>query len=301
MSSALALSYADCRRSTRRTASNFYYSFFLLPRPKRHAMCALYAFLRHTDDLGDSSQPLELRRTALARWRSSLDRALAGEFDAPLFPALADTVAHYGIPPAHLHAVIDGVEMDLVQRRYETFDELAEYCQKVASAVGLCCIRIWGYQSEAAFEPAKKCGIAFQLTNILRDLKEDAAAGRLYLPQEDLRRFAYTFDDLRHGRCDHRYQALVELEIARAEQFYREGELLEQWLEPDGRAVFGAMTAIYRALLNEIKHRHGDVFSRRVRLSTWRKLRLAAPWFLSSPSWPSGPAWAKSLLGTGPR
>lgn len=283
MSSMLDASYAWCRQLTRRTASNFYYSFLVLPRRKRRAMCALYAFLRRTDDLGDNALPRELRQSALAQWRLSLGRGLEGQFDAPLFPALADTVRRYRLDPAHLHDVIDGVEMDLDRCRYETFDELREYCYKVASAVGLCCVRIWGCTSEAAREPACNCGIAFQLTNILRDLKEDAERGRVYLPQEDLRRFGYTVEQLRRGEVNDAFRELMRFEIARAEEFYRAAAELPRWLDADGRAAFGAMTAIYRGLLEEIKRLDGDVFRRRVRLSAWRKLRIAGRWLLARP------------------
>jgi len=276
-------SYAHCRQLTRRTASNFYYSFLVLPRGKRRAMCALYAFARMTDDLGDNALPVAERREALAGWRNSLEQALAGEFDAPIFPALADTVARYRLPPEHLRSVIDGVEMDLAHQGFETFDELSEYCCKVASAVGLCCIHIWGFTGPEALEPARKCGIAFQLTNILRDLKEDAALGRIYLPREDLRRFGYSADDLRHGQGGERFQQLMRFEIERAERLYQDAAQLPRWLGPDGKTIFGAMSGIYRGLLDEIKRLDGDVFSHRARLSAWRKLRIAGRWLLVRP------------------
>lgn len=279
----LASSYETCRRVARRSAKNFYYSFLVLPREKRRAMCALYAFSRQTDDLGDNPQPVDVRRAALAAWRRSLDRAISGTFDLPIFPALADTVARYRLPPRYLHELIDGVEMDLDRNRYETFEELSGYCYKVASVVGLCCIHIWGFSDERAFEPAIRCGVAMQLTNILRDLKEDAARGRVYLPQEDLERFGYSADDLRRGVVDRRLRELMRFEVSRAEGLYAEAAELEHWLSPDGRAVFGAMTHIYRGLLDEIKRADGDVFGRRIRLTTWRKLRIAGRWLLASP------------------
>lgn len=289
MTVSLAASYESCRRLARRSAGNFYYSFLVLPRDKRRAMCALYAFSRQTDDLGDNRQPLETRRAALAQWRRSLDRGLNGEFDSPIFPALADTVERYRLPPAHLHALIDGVEMDLDRSRYETFEELSDYCYKVASAVGLCCIHIWGFSGEQATEPAVKCGIALQLTNILRDLSEDAAADRIYLPQEDLRRFGYGAADLRRGVVDQRFRELMRFEVERAERYYAEAAQLDRWLSPDGRSAFGAMTSIYRGLLDEIKRADGDVFHRRIRLTTWRKLRIAGRWLLAHPPHPVRP------------
>ena len=146
----LTASYSACRRMARRSASTFYYSFWLLPRPQRSAMHALYAFLRHTDDLGDSAEPIEERRAELAAWRRSLERALAGQFDNPLWPALADSVERFRIPPEYLFDAIDGVEMDLDRSRYETFAQLTDYCHHVASAVGLACIHIWGFRDPAA-------------------------------------------------------------------------------------------------------------------------------------------------------
>ncbi|HUY92435.1 MAG TPA: phytoene/squalene synthase family protein [Pirellulales bacterium] len=288
MNATLHSSYAYCGQLTRRTAGNFYYSFLVLPREKRQAMSALYAFSRVTDDLGDNDQPVEMRRAALVAWRRALQRALDGAAEGRVLPALVDTLRRYGFSPAYLHDLIDGVETDLQQTDYQTFDELRGYCHKVASAVGLCCIHIWGFTNDAAFEPARKCGLAFQLTNILRDLEEDAAEGRVYLPQEDLERFGYSVQDLRQGLRNDRFQALMRFEIARAERFYQEAADLQRWLEPDGKTVFGAMTGIYRGLLNEIKRLDGDVFGRRVRLSAWRKLRIAGRWLFVRPASPIG-------------
>lgn len=281
----LERSYALCQRLTRRASTSFYYPFFALTRPKRRAMCALYAFLRRADDLADSPGSLSDRRRALAEWRNSFESALRGEFRSPLLPALADTVSRYAIPPEYPRAVLDGVEMDLEHQGFEAFGELERYCYNVASAVGLCCIHVWGFRDASAIPAAHHCGLAFQLTNILRDLKEDAEAGRVYLPREDLRRFDYTAGDLRAGARDDRFRQLMEFEIRRAIEYYRMGAELERWLEPDGRRVFRAMSAIYRRLLDEIRSRRGDVFSDRVRLSTFAKLRIAArSIFLPSPS-----------------
>jgi len=302
MESAVAIesSYVACRRIARRAKSNFYAGFMLLPRVKRRAMDALYAFMRHTDDLADSHQPTERRRESLAHWRASLERVLQEETDqegddepqgaeadrteastgVAILPALADAVGRFGIPVEHLHAAIDGVEMDLTGASYETFDELEQYCGRVASAVGLACIHIWGFRGEGALEPARKCGVAMQLTNILRDLKEDAARGRIYLPLADMRECRYTAEDLLAGVADDRFERLVVMEVARAEELYREGGELVDFLEPDGRRVFGLMTATYHALLKKIAARPKDVFSGRIRLGAGRKLRLAARWIL---------------------
>jgi phytoene synthase len=284
MNSVVTASYAHCRGIARRSGSSFYYSFLLLPKRTRQAMCALYAFLRRTDDLADGAAAVDARRESLARWRTSLMSALAGRFDDPLLPALADVVTSYAIPVEYLAAAIDGAEMDLADRTYETFAQLETYCERVASMVGLACLRIWGCQAPQAEYPARRCGIAFQLTNILRDLGEDAARGRIYLPREDLDRFGYSADDLRAGVRDERFRRLMHFEIERNERLYEEGAAVERWLGTRQRRVFGSMTAVYRALLAEIKRHDGDVFTRRVRLSNWRKLRIATGSLFSRPS-----------------
>ncbi len=290
----LEASYTHCERLARRKAKNFYLSFWLLPRDKRRAMSALYAFLRHTDDLVDDPRPLSVRRESLASWRESMERALLGSFDSPIWPALVDTVARYRIPPEYLREVIRGVEMDLSDGRYETFDQLALYCYRVASVVGLSCIHIWGFRGREALEPAQHCGTAFQLTNILRDLKEDAQQGRFYLPREDLDRFGYTIDDLCRGVRDERLARLIRFEVERVESFYRLGAELERWLGEDGRRIFRTMTGIYHGLLDEIKRREGDVLDHRIRLSPWRKMAIAARCLAAAPRLTPAPAAVRS-------
>jgi len=300
---ALCNSYAFCRRTARQAGSNFYPCFVLLRPAKRRAMDALYAFMRHTDDLVDNPQPLAARRDALAAWRALLETALAGDRDLPdppephhdrlqrpydrpgeaLLPAVVDTVRRFQIPAEHLHAVLDGVEMDLAPRRYETFDELVPYCERVASAVGLACIHVWGFRGEGALEPARACGIAFQMTNILRDLKEDARRDRVYLPLEDLRQCDYSPEDLACGVADERFLRLMAMETDRIERLYHQGAELFEWLEPDGRRIFGMMTAVYYRLLERIRRRPGDVLLGRVRLGRAEKLRIAARWTLLPP------------------
>jgi phytoene synthase len=299
----LRASYRFCRRTSRRAGSSFYAGFLLLPRAKRRAMNALYAFMRHTDDLADNPRPGHLRAQALSEWRAALEHALLGQFDLPggdprqdagshgsrrqtgraLLPALADTVRQFRIPPEHLRAVIDGVETDLNRRRYETFAELRHYCEQVASAVGLACIYVWGFRGPEALQPARKCGIALQLTNILRDVREDAEDDRVYLPLEDLRQCDYSVDDLMRGVADERFARLIALEVARAEQYYREGAELIEWLETDGRRILGMMMATYRALLEKIKCCPQELFTQRIRLSRRRKLRITARWALLPP------------------
>jgi phytoene synthase len=276
MPSLLAWSYGYCERLARREAGNFYHAFRLLPRPERRAMCALYAFLRVADDLSDAAGPPEAKRGPLQEWRRQLDAALAGDYVHPLHPALHHAVTNWRVPREYLHAVLDGVCMDLDTLRYDTFPDLYRYCYRVASAVGLACIHVWGFAHEKAREHAEAAGIAFQLTNILRDLAEDAARGRVYLPREDLERFGYSEDRLCCGQRDEQFRALMHFQVERARAYYDAARPLTELLRPAGRSVFLVMSRTYRALLDAIVRRDYDVFSGRVRLSRWRKLWLAA-------------------------
>lgn len=283
-------SYAHCRRVARSSGSNFYRTFLMLGRAKRRAMDAIYAFMRHTDDLGDSDDPLATRKTALAQWRVLVCDALAGRLprgvEPSLLPALVDTVERFKIPSECLLAVLDGVQMDLDQRCYETFAELAEYCRCVASAVGRACIQVWGFEGEEALEAADKCGLALQLTNILRDLREDVRQGRIYLPQEELRRWDYSASDLVAGIADERFLQLMQFQVDRAEQFYREGVGLFARLYPDGQRIFGMMMAVYHEILHEIRRDPAAVLSRRVSLGRLQKTRITARWLLLPPRSP---------------
>ena len=274
-------SYALCQRFARQAHSNFYYCFYLLPRHKRRAMCALYAFLRRVDDVGDEASACanagtDDRFLRLSALRGSLVDALQGRFQDPLFPALADTVTQFGIPPEYLHAAIDGVEMDLAGQGYETFADLAQYCHRVASVVGQACIHIWGFTDDRAIELAAHCGLAFQLTNVLRDLREDAVQGRIYLPAADLRRFTYTAEELRRGVVDDRFRALLQFEVERAESFYRTAAGLQRYLQADGRRIYCAMFRTYHRLLEKVHRLEGGRAGHRVRLAPWEKLRTAA-------------------------
>ena len=266
-------SYSLCHRVARSARSNFYPCFLLLDRPKRTAMEALYAFMRHTDDLADSRATTAARREDLLRWKQSLEAALDGRTEGlnsdpelDILPALVDTVRKYGIPPEHLLAVIEGVTMDLDGRSFETFDELAEYCHRVSTAVGLACIHIWGFDDRAAFEPARSCGLAFQMTNILRDLAEDAGAGRVYLPAEELRRFDYSADDLVAGVAEERFGRLLQFQLDRVERLYRDGVCLFDHVKSDGQPIFGMMTTVYHRLFTRIRSDPTAVLRRRVRV-----------------------------------
>jgi 15-cis-phytoene synthase len=279
-------SYAACRRLSRRSGSNFRMAFWFLPRERRRAMAALHAFLWHSDDLVDHPRPGQSAAEALYAWRAALDDALGGaSADAApgvpggeLLPAVSHAVKRFAIPPEHLRAVLDGIEMDLTKRRYQTFDELRDYCEHVASAVGLACIHVWGFAGPEAFGPARSAGIAMQLTNILRDLKEDAAQGRIYLPLDDLRQCGYSVDELQAGVVNAGFARLMQLEIGRADEYYREGARLLDMLQPLGRRIFAVMMATYQSLWWQIRRRPADVFQRRVRLSRRKKLWIAVRW-----------------------
>lgn len=272
-------SYRYCASVSRREARNFYYAFLLLPRDRRRSMCALYAFLRHTDDLADEPGPADEKARALEGWRRALDAALAGDADAwPGLPALADTVARHAIPAALLHEVLEGVAMDLEPRGFATFDELADYCYHVASVVGLCCLHIWGYRSEGgeAERLAEHCGLALQLTNIVRDVRDDARAGRIYLPREDLARFGVEPEELaRDGRPNDRVRELLAFEASRAYTFYEDARKLVPLVDPVGRPVLRTIVGIYRALLDEIARRDYRVLDGRISLPPWRKIAIA--------------------------
>ena len=269
-------SYADCRRIARRSASSFFLSFLLLPKPQRNAMCALYAFLRYTDDIADNPAPLEERRLKLRQWRMQFDDALAGRCDSAILPAVADTIQRFKIPQCYFHDAIDGAEMDLVTNRYETFDELDAFCYRAASVVGLACLRIWGCDDPQAAEPARKCGVAFQLTNILRDIAEDAERGRIYLPLEDIAHFDCTEEDILQRRHSDRIARLICFEANRARSYYIEAARLETLLPRDGRRAWRVMMTTYRAILDELWRRDYNVFGPRVRLSRWQRLSLVA-------------------------
>ena len=229
----------------------------------------------------ETATPPPRRASQLAGWRDSLLRACdTGQSDHAVLPALADVVRLYGIPIRYLLDVIAGVEMDLVPAVYRTFGDLTRYCYHVAGAVGLACVHLWGFHDERALEAAVDCGTAFQLTNILRDLGEDANLGRTYLPIEDLDRFHIACSELaateRHGfHGDQRFGQLMRFEVERAREYYTRGRALFEYLDPPGKPILEAMLRIYGGLLDEIERRRYDVFSRRVSLSRSRKLLIA--------------------------
>ncbi|MFO0822940.1 MAG: phytoene/squalene synthase family protein [Gemmataceae bacterium] len=264
-----------CRQITRQARSSFPLAFCLLPRIQRRAMFALYAFMRVTDDLADEPGEVVTKQQTLAAWRAGLLASLQGRFTHPVFPALADTVHRFGIPVQYLLDVIDGVESDLEPARFATFAELYPYCYRVASAVGLACIRVWGVRPGVSFaqldQPAEAAGIAFQLTNIIRDVAEDLRNGRVYLPLEELKQFGCLPEAWSHPATLPAFQAMMRFQAQRAQDFYQRAEPLDRLLSPEGRGIFHVMSGTYRRLLDEIERSQFDVLTRRVRVPKWRK------------------------------
>ena len=277
----LQLPIPHCAAITRRANSSLPVAFRLLPPAKRRAMDALYAFMRVTDDLADEPGDLAVKRRQLAAWRAGLLAALDGHPSHPTHPALAHAAHQFAIPSRFLLDVIDGVESDLEPVRFATFVELYPYCYRVASAVGLACLRVWGLRAGAGWAEADRAGeaagVAFQLTNILRDLGEDLARGRVYLPAEELAAFGCPPESWPAGGAA--FGALMHFQSQRAREFYRKAEPLDRLLSADGRAIFRVMCGTYRGLLDEIERSGFDVFARRVRVPRWRKgLILLGGW-----------------------
>jgi 15-cis-phytoene synthase len=253
-------SYAYCRDVARKQARNFYYSFLLLSKPERDAMCAIYAFMRYCDDLSDGPDTASM--SAMQRWREELDSALQGRYGSnPCWPAFHDAVRRYNIPAEYFHSMIDGVSSDLLPRDIQTFDELYRYCYQVASVVGLTITHIFGYESPQALVLAEKCGVAFQLTNIIRDVKEDQQKGRVYLPKEDRDKYP----DLK---------ALLAFETSRARQYYAESASLVTMVHPRNRRSLWALIEIYRRLLDKIEASGYEVMWRRIRLTSFEKISI---------------------------
>ena len=259
----VAVSYEHCRNLAKTAARNFYYGFALLPPAKRDALCALYAFMRHADDISDSDRELKDKNEGLKAWRTALDQALAGQYNGSrILPAFHDTVDRYGIPAVYFHDLISGAGMDLSIQRYATFELLRKYCYCVAGTVGLCCVHVFGFRDPAALELAPKLGIAFQLTNVLRDVPEDFAMGRIYLPQEDLVRFGCTEGDIANHAASSAFVELMRFEAERAWQFYEEGVRLQKLISPDSQAALWTLTRIYSGVLRKIETIHYDVLAK---------------------------------------
>lgn len=276
MSDPLEASYAACRRLTQETAGNFYWSFHGLPYDQHRAMCALYAFMRRTDDIGDEpDSDVATRRERLREWEQALKSTIAGEpTDDTLLPAMADVVSRFEIPVEYLDAVIAGVRSDLSSVRIETFADLETYCYRVAGVVGLCCIHIWGFEDERALKAAVDCGTAFQLTNILRDVAEDARMGRVYLPATELAEFGVSPDEFLVPDGSENFRKLMQYQIDRARGYYERATPLIDWLAPQGRPILRAMIRLYGGLLDAIERDPQRVLTSRVELPRWRKLSI---------------------------
>lgn len=277
--------YERCAQVTRRSRSSFYYAFILLPPERRRALYAVYAFCRFIDDIADDES---IREPALLlkRWREELDRVYAGAPTRALSRALADSARRFKIPRELFEEIINGVEMDLSRKRYQTWEELRPYCYRVASALGLICIEIFGYRNPSAKQYAENLGLALQLTNILRDVREDAERGRIYLPLEDLARFNVSEEEILGGVYSPNFVRLMDFEARRARELYA---LAQSELALEDRATLltaEAMRLIYAALLERIIKSNYRVLDRRHRLSAPHKLYLV------------GRAWAEGRLSS---
>lgn len=273
----LEQSYRYCRDIAKKRAKNFYYSFLLLEKPQRDAMCAIYAFMRYCDDLSDDPANSDRGKLSqsIALWRVDLDRALQGHpGDNPLWPAFSDSVRRYAIPHRFFHEMIDGITSDLEPQTIQTWEELYRYCYHVASVVGLTIIHVFGFKSVRALLLAEKCGVAFQLTNILRDVREDAEVGRVYLPAEDLQRFGVSVEQLHSGKEDVNFRELMKFEASRARSYYDESAPLQELIEKKSRRSLWALRQIYLTLLGRLERANFSVLSRRINLSTSTKMAL---------------------------
>jgi phytoene synthase len=280
--------YAACREIAKREAKNFYYSFRVLPQHKSDAMCAIYAFMRRADDISDDeSVSIEQRRLVMSLWVAEWRAARAGApTEDAVFLALNDSQRRFEIPNALLEELVQGTTMDLEPRAqnagevqtFATFDDLYRYCYLVASVVGLVCIRVFGYTNPAAEKLAEETGVAFQLTNILRDVKEDAERGRVYLPLDMLREHGMTVERVealaKGAALATTDRAMLSALGARAEQYYQSAEKLLPMIDVDSRAALWVLVAIYHRLLRRIGAANNDVFSSRISVPTAEKLSI---------------------------
>ena len=282
---AIVQSYEHCHRIARNAHSNFYYAFFLLPRPKRDGLAALYAFMRRIDDVADEGDDLTAKQRGLAKWRAALDEAVTGDGHlktaiprgaAEILPALVDTMRGYKMPARYLHDLISGAEMDLTVRTYPTFDRLREYCYRVAGTVGLTCTHVFGFRDSRALDLAEKLGLAFQLTNIIRDVHDDYALGRVYLPEEDLARFHVSPADFARSEATLGVRELLRFEADRAWQCYEEGAALLGLIDQESRPALWLLVHTYSALLARMESLDFAVLSERVRLPRAEKLVFIA-------------------------
>ena len=264
-----------CAEKAAQSGSSFYYSFRLLAPARRRAITALYAYCREVDDVVDEVSDPDVARAKLAWWRSEVERIYGGTPQHPVAIALQDAVRRYRLPKEHLLRVIDGMQMDLEKTRYRTFAELEDYCDHVAGVVGLLSAEIFGYQDARTRDYAQKLGVAFQLTNIIRDVGEDARRGRIYLPQEDLDRFGVAATDVLRARASPAFVELMRFEAERAARWYEEAIAALPARDRRPQRAGLAMAAIYRTLLDEIARDGYAVLDRRIALTPLRKLWIA--------------------------
>ncbi len=273
-------SFDFCRRLTRQQAGNFYYSFLTLSRPKRDAMCVIYAWMRSLDDLADGALSLEAARDAIKKWTHQTHEAFqsVSSFSASpqttLWPAFRETVQCYAIPMNYFDEIAKGAFMDQEKNRYQTFEELYQYCYCVASVVGLVCLRVFGYTDPEAEQRGEWLGIAFQLTNILRDVREDAERGRIYLPLEDLKKYGVTETDILKGQWSSSIQDLLRSFSDQTEEYYIKAMPLTKLVSKDARPTLQIMTEIYHGILVQIRKLDFRVFEHRARVPTWKKLMI---------------------------
>ncbi len=277
----LRAAYRYCGRETRRKARNFYFAFITLPRRRRQAICAVYSLLRRWDDIADSTVPVEEKRRALEEQRELVLNLYRENVrtctrlhieDDPVHLAVGDTIRQYKIPREYFEDALAGIELDLSKRRYETFDELKDYCYGVASAVGLIALQIFGYSHPQAREYAIDLGIAMQLTNILRDMEEDLQSDRIYLPLEELEQFNYREAELRRGIVNDNFVALSRFQIARARDYFKQGQKLLEYLPLRSRHCPAVLAGIYQQILDRIEAQGYDVFGDRISLKAREKL-----------------------------
>lgn len=273
----LAADHAECAAILRRSGSSFALPIALLPEAKQRGTTALYAFCRVADDLVDDAADRDTAEAGLAAFAAATDAALEGRpGDDPVLRAVVDTVRRYGVPGRCLRDILAGVRMDLDRSRYDTPAEVELYCSRVASAVGVAAIHVWGFTDPAAVDVAHDCGVAFQLTNILRDIPEDLRRGRIYLPLGDFAACGCSADDLVEGRIGPGFTRLADLQVQRARERFRRAAVLDRLLTTDGRGVFRAMFGVYRGLLDAVRRRGAGIFTTRVRGSKPRLLAAAA-------------------------
>ncbi|MBI3014401.1 MAG: presqualene diphosphate synthase HpnD [Candidatus Tectomicrobia bacterium] len=264
-----------CQELTKRTSKSFYYSFLFLPAEKRRAIYALYAFCRYSDEISDDQGAPEERLGRLQEWQRELEHAYEGRPSHPITRALSPQVERFHLPKSYFDELLAGVAMDFTRTRYSTFSDLYQYCYRVASIVGLLCIEVFGYRDPKVRQYAENLGIGFQLTNILRDLKEDSLRGRIYLPLEDLERFSYSEEDLLAHRYTPSFRQLMAFEYDRAKDYYQRARSFLPREERKTLAVSETMRALYSRILEEIARRNFNVFDGRVDFPVLRKLFLA--------------------------